>query len=242
MNWDVDVPGGASPIEKWTADWPDLLFGVIGLMILMGIILWAYRSMQHPRLYLAISPKDGAPTARWQAIVRYLVLTPIMVFLWLWAILIILTIAADNRSAQALALAAAVVVGAARVLAHISPEASHELGKTIPLAVLTIILLGGGVLNGDSGVNRWGELLAGIDENIDVVNTYYLFLVVLDVVITGLWVLRERVNWRSELPGSNRRRFTAKLVPLTNAWRSVRDFGKASTHKSKKHGEVTHHG
>ena len=69
------------------------------------------------------------PTARWQAIVRYVVLTPIMVFFWLWAMLFILTVAADNRSAQALALSAAVVVGAARVLAHISPEGSTSLGR-----------------------------------------------------------------------------------------------------------------
>ncbi len=242
MNWNIDVPGGASPIERWTASWPDLFLGVVGLMILMGIILWAYRSMQHPRLYLALDPKNGAPTARWQAIVRYVVLTPIMVFFWLWAMLFILTVAADNRSAQALALSAAVVVGAARVLAHISPEGSHELGKTIPLAVLTIILLGGGILNGDAGTNRWAELLEGINENVDVVNTYYYLLVLLDFVVTALWFLRERAQWRSELPNSNRRRFTAKFAPFFAFWRSVRDFGKASTHKSTKKHEVTHHG
>ena len=98
MNWNLDVPGGASPIERWTASWPDLFLGVVGLMILMGIILWAYRSMQHPRLYLALDPKNGAPTARWQAIVRYVVLTPIMVFLWLWAMLFILTVAAAESA------------------------------------------------------------------------------------------------------------------------------------------------
>ena len=91
---------------------------------------------------------------RWPAVVRYLVLTPITLFLWLWSILLILTVAADDRSADELALAAAVVVGERHECSHISPEAAHELGKTVPLAVVTLIILGGG-----NGAETWGNCL-----------------------------------------------------------------------------------
>ena len=61
-------------------------------------------------------------------------------------------------------------------------------------------------------------------------------------VVTALWFLVERAQWRFEPPNSNRRRFIARFAPFFCLWRSVRDFGKASTHKSTKQHEVTHHG
>ena len=237
MNWNVDVPQGPNQVALWSSNWVDVYFGVIGLIVVMGVIMWVYRSMQRSRLYLTLDPQTAEPSVRWPAVVRYLILTPITLFLWLWSILLILTVAADDRSADELALAAAVVVGAARVLAHISPEAAHELGKTVPLAVVTLIILGGG-----NGAETWGELLVQIDANVGVVNTYYWALLALDVIVTALWFWQQRESWRSKLPGSTRRRWTAKFSPWASRLRRMRDFGKPSGSRASTGSEVSSHG
>ena len=210
-------------------------------MILMGIILWAYRSMQHPRLYLALDPKNGAPTARWQAIVRYVVLTPIMVFL----------AAVGNALYPHGGRRQPICPGARTVCrscggCRAGPRAHQPRG--LPRTRKDHSASGphhhsvGGILNDDAGTNRWAELLEGIDENVDVLNTYYYLLVLLDFVVTAFVVPAGAGAVAFELPNSNRRRFTARFAPFFAFWRSVRDFGKASTHKSTKQHEVTHHG
>lgn len=205
-----------------------MLSAVLALVVATALLLWVYRSMQHPRLYLVSDPANGQPGTTWQALVRYLVLTPIMVGFWFTVILMILTIAAGSRSGGALALAAAAVVGAARVLAHISPEGSHELGKTIPLAVLSLILIGGS----NPSLEHWSDVLNEIGANSGALDTYYWTLLALDVLVTGLWFVRQRSRWAGHQPGSSRARWRLDLRPVTKALRSVRDFGKTPTANS----------
>lgn len=211
-----------SNLHEYQQEWSRLFASIFGLVVAVGILLWIYRSMQAPRLYLVVDQATGEPKTTWQSIVRYLVLTPIVMGIWFYAILTILLFATANRAGDSLVIAAAVVVGSSRVLAHISPEASHELGKTVPLAVLSIILISGIASN----ENQLTHIAEEFDKNVDVLDSYYWGLVMLDVVITAVWYFAVRSRWKGHKLQSSRTRWRAAFKPISNGWRAVISFGK----------------
>jgi MFS family permease len=228
-----EVAPGFQPLiaPEWTTGWVELLFGVVSLCILMGILLWVYHSMQEPRLYLGRKQADqpgsssetatGEPTITWEAILRYLVTTAIALTIWYVALLVFLTVATKDRSAEDIALAAAVVVGTARLLAHINPEASHEIGKSVPLVIVSIILIGGA-----SGEENFINVLTDIAANTDAIDNFYWMLLIADILITTVWALLVRSRWRAKQPGSRRLEIRKSLAPLRESIRSIRTFGR----------------
>lgn len=208
-------------VQRWSASWADVVAGSIVLAIGMGVIMWVYHSMQKPRLYLRYREADLRPIVTWQALVRYLVTTAISLVIWLFVILLILTVAANNRTAEEIAIAAAVVIGASRLLAHISPEGSHELGKTIPLAVLSIILLGSS-LDGQS----WAGLVEDLDANTGIIDSYYWALLIFDIILTTWWTLRQFAKWDTNQVGTWRHRVRSRYRRAIKPFQWIRDFGK----------------
>lgn len=194
---DIYIPPSTEPPELFTSDWLTVVGFSVGLALVTGLLVWIYRTMQVPRLFIGHHPDTGRPTLSWKAVVRYVVMTPIMVTWWYMVIVIILSLAAPTRTAEQVAVGAAAVVGAARLLAHIMPEASHELGKTIPLAVITIILISG---IGQS-LESWGATLEDFDYNTGLLNTYFYALIALDFLITGWWLWRQYSRWNAQQIG-----------------------------------------
>jgi len=230
---------------EWTTGWAELLAGVVSLCILMGILMWVYHSMQKPRLHLGTAqaalpgdtetpPKSpvGEPTVSWEAAVRYLATTAVAMMVWYLALLVILTFATSDRSGEQIALGAAVVIGAARLLAHINPEASHEIARTIPLVIVSIILIGGSAA-GESIVT----VLTEIEANSATVDNYYVLLLITDILITTVWALLVRSRWRARQPGSRRREIRKSLAPLRESLRSIRSFGRPETPYDWRSGE-----
>lgn len=207
---------------EWAVTLWGLLLLIVGLALLVGLLMWIYRTLQRPRLYVSYREGTQEPYFAWQSVVRYLLLTPIALGVWYYAILIIIgAAAADNREPEQIALAAAVVVGAVRLLAHISTEASHELGKTIPLTAVTLILVGG-TASGE-GLER---LSGALDVHADNLDWLYSVLLVLDFVVTALWAWRQHSRWVAHQPGTNRNRILLRLKAMNAKWKHVRDFGK----------------
>ncbi len=205
----------------WSVDWTEVLLAALGLAILMLLLQWVYRSMQVPRLYITPDPKTGEPGVRWQATVRYFVLLPFAAYMWLLVLLVVLITASGTRSPQSLALGAAAVVMASRFLAHINPEASHELGKIIPLVVLSLLLIGG-----SSPGERLYTSLLEVVENFGAIDNFVFMIVVVDVVMTWLWFWRTRSRWHGRQSGTRRSLLRISLRPVTDPLKAVWNFGK----------------
>lgn len=232
----LSILSQTTPAERFSTSWDPVVWAAIGLAVMTVIIMWVYRSMQKPRLYLTYEAETGEPRATWKSLLRYVVLMPLMMLIWMGSLILILSIAADGRTAEDIALAVAAVIGAVRILAHMTPEGAHELGKTVPLAVLSIILLGV-----STDPLTWDERWTALEASSDALDTQYLTLLVLDVVVTALWYWRVKATWKEERPNSVWAQFKAGVRPIVTVLRSIRDFGKTPASKAKPHGEMTAH-
>jgi hypothetical protein len=132
---DLDVLGAASIVGA-----PEVLSFVGVLLVSMLAIVAAYHAMQRPRLVLhEVAPAQWRARRRdfWQYVVSMLVLLP----LWTAGLQIILLYTNNGLTGQEISTISMSIVLAVRVLAHVSREHAHELAKSIPLTIVTLLIV-----------------------------------------------------------------------------------------------------
>jgi hypothetical protein len=174
---DVDETGrrallevGATEIIEW-------------LIILVVATLFAYaiyRAMERPRLRVVETPRGQRATLR--DTVQYALSIPILVLLWIAFFTVILSIADNSLDAFNLAVLPAAIVMATRLLAHINPKIAHELGKAVPLTLITLILIAGGVREENALIDIIDDLA-----EMDISAPALVLVFVFDYLITALW-------------------------------------------------------
>jgi hypothetical protein len=122
----------------------DILDYVVLIVLAMWIAVIVYRSIQRPRIVLT-EVADGEWRARRRDVVQYLISIPFLLLLWTASLVFILVVGTNNLSGFEIQAVASAVVIAARLFAHVSPERSHELSKTVPLTLVTLVLISGSV-------------------------------------------------------------------------------------------------
>jgi len=80
---------------------------------------------------------------------------PFLFIAWNFVRFTVLIIAANELTGDRIIVVAAAIVLAARVFAHLSPERSHELAKTVPLTLVTLVLISGGIRDDTSLEKRF---------------------------------------------------------------------------------------
>ena len=160
----------------------------IGLAV-MATVLWVvYRTMDHARLPV-IRSEARPPRATWAGVARYVLLTPVLVSFWLFVLLLLITAVARERNPEQILAAACAVIAGARLLAHVRTEISQELAKTIPIVILGVILIGGQLV----GVEAFERTIDAIPW--DLVNAYWIGLIIWDLLLTSLWFWYQRRSW-----------------------------------------------
>lgn len=173
----------------------EMLQMVVATALAILLLRTIYRGMQHPRLKLHWH-EAGPPTTTLKAIAAYLVTPILLIPLWYLAILVILVIAANRgsqlRPAEELILVAGLIVGASRLLAHVNLDAAHELAKSVPLTLISLILISGQTISVIGAVVLVNALAASGAWMLNMI----LFLMVSDIVLTTLWFFYRRVRWQ----------------------------------------------
>lgn len=184
---DPEPPDGGFSLSL-AGDASDILLLALGMALFATILWMVYRTMQHPRLPL-IRSETAAPRANWAGVLRYLLTTPIMVTFWLTALFLLLSAAAIERTAEEVVVSAVAIVGGARLLAHINESIAHELAKTVPIAILGFLLIGGGF----AGIEQFEGIMDSAPA--DLMDSYWLGLIVFDLILTALWFVVARLRW-----------------------------------------------
>jgi len=184
-------------LPAWDLPGWQLVLAIVGLAVVVLILRAIYRGMQHSRLHLRYH-SNRPPTVTWPAVRRYLWTPLVFIPLWFFAILLILIAAAKRgdtvRPGEEVLLAAAVIVGASRLLAHVNREAAHELAKAVPLTLITLILVSGQTVS----LAGFVLIVALLVLNMGSLMYYLLLLAALDVAFTAIWVWLRRGEWRRE--------------------------------------------
>ena len=136
-------------------------------MAILAVLLWmVYRTMQRPRLPRRPHrrPRAGDHVAGGALLpgddpIHGGVLVP--------GDPLLLSAAADERTPSEVLVAGTAVIGGARLLAHLKEEIAHELAKTVPIAILGFIIIGGGFAGADASRG------SGADLPVDRFDTYW---------------------------------------------------------------------
>jgi hypothetical protein len=72
---------------------------------------------------------------------------PFLLGVWVTWLFLILLFGVNNLSGDMIVEVACAVVLASRTLAHISLDHAHELAKSVPLTLVTLVIIGGGLRN-----------------------------------------------------------------------------------------------
>ena len=186
----------------------DVPIVALGMAVIAAVLWVLYRTLDTPRLPLN-RPADGVPFATWPGVLRYAVTTPFMVTFWFGAVVLLISVGTDTRDGAGVALAAAAVVGGARIVAHVSRDLANEIAKTVPIAILTFIVVGGGAT--DASLETIG---ASLDAG--MLLRYWTALILLDAVVTAVWFLVQRRRWRTASTSAAR-----TWSALVSRWRSI---------------------
>ena len=134
-------------------------------------------------------------------------------------------------------IAAAVVVGGSRLLAYINLEGAHELAKSVPLTLLSLILISGQTISLEAAF----VVLFVLAVNIDSLS-YYIFLLALwDVLFTFGWWILVRARWRRSRRVNQHKRpswLEAILETLGEAWGN-KESGPAESPLSRRDAAAT---
>jgi hypothetical protein len=118
----------------------DVLELVAVLVVAMVAIVLAYRAMQRPRLVLH-ETAPGRYRARRRDFWQYVVSAPFLMMLWMGALEVILLFTNNALTATEIGVVAVAIVVAVRLFAHVSHEHAHELAKSIPLTIVTLLIV-----------------------------------------------------------------------------------------------------
>jgi len=169
----------------------DVVLYALG-MALVATLLWvSYRTMQHPRLPV-IHRTGRPPLVTATGALRYLITTPLLVTFWMAVLITLLSAAAKDRSGVQVVVATCAVIGGARLLAHLKQEIAHELAKAVPITILSFIIIGGGLAGVDPFIRSFEQVPP------DLVDSYWLGLILWDFFLTAVWLLGLHLAWRRQ--------------------------------------------
>ena len=139
-----------------------------------------YRGMQRPRL--AVRRLDKGLRATRRDVIRYALTIPPLLVWWWFFFVVVLFISANRLSVFEMLEISGAVVLASRMLAHVWREPAHELSKTIPLTIVTLVLVAGGIRDDDAWDDYFQQL-----QDLDVTGQALLLLILADYTMTALW-------------------------------------------------------
>lgn len=164
----IDV--GIGEIIGWT-------IAIVAAAFLAYVV---YRAMERPRLKIVETPEGRR--ARPRDVLLYAITIPFLIITWILFFWVILLMADNQLDALGLIVIPAAIVVAARVLAHVNSNVAHEVAKVVPLTIITLIIVGGGIRDDASFIEILREL-----EPINVTWPALLFVLLVDYALTAGW-------------------------------------------------------
>jgi hypothetical protein len=154
------------------------------LIAAYGIVVWSfYKSASKRDLFrLEIKSTKGKWKSRIFYGLKYVILFPVLAFLWFAVLSSILFFISKTQSTQTILLISMAMMAAVRISAYYREELSQEIAKILPLAVLGIFVVDPGFFSFSVTISKFYETFSlGI-----LLANYLLFAIVLEFVLRAL--------------------------------------------------------
>lgn len=158
----------------------DILWSAVVISVMVAGVVLLYRGMQRPRLKLTHTTEGWRATRR--DVLLYLASILPLIVIWWTVLAVILLLSSSEMTPLRMVTVCGGVIIAVRIMAHVWEEPAHELSKTIPLTLLTLIMISGTLRDPATFPDLWDEMF-----NVDVPWHSFVLLVAVDLLITAGW-------------------------------------------------------
>ena len=125
---------------------------------------------------------------------KYLIISPLLIFIWLLIIIIFLLILAKSQSMYNILIIGITLIGATRITSYINEKLAEELAKLIPIALLAIFVAEPGVFSFDIILNKFVEL----NTYLPLVLRFLVIIVLLEFVLRMFYEIKELITGDNE--------------------------------------------
>ncbi|MBI4170326.1 MAG: hypothetical protein HY514_01425 [Candidatus Aenigmarchaeota archaeon] len=162
------------------------------LIAVYGIFIWAFYKSISKRDLFHMEIKDHRK--QWQIkaghTLKYIILFPLLIFLWFAALTIILFFLSKSQSVQNILLMSMAMIAAARISAYYKESLSEDIAKILPLAVLAIFVVDSTFFSLSQTLSRFYEATSLTT----LLVNYLLFTIILEFVLRVLLNFKQHFN------------------------------------------------
>lgn len=110
---------------------------------------------------------------------EYLVISPILIFIWFGVFTFLLILISEEINVEVILIVSAVVIAAIRMSSYYSKELSIDLAKMLPLTLLAVSILNRSTFNFERIINHFVSLPGFINK----IFIYLLFIFIIELIL-----------------------------------------------------------
>jgi len=117
---------------------------------------------------------------------EYLILMPVLIFVWFVALSVFILLVAEGRAVSNILMLTGAMVAAIRILAYYEEEIAQDLAKLFPFITLSVLLLAPGALNFEEVLLRATELPSLFSHVFSFLIVIVIIEIILRLIYTGI--------------------------------------------------------
>jgi len=162
------------------------------LIFVYGFFIWHFYKSVSKRDLFHMEIKDRKRQWKVKAayFLKYIILFPILIFLWFAAMVIILFFLSKSQTTENILLLSMAMIAATRITAYYKEELSQELAKILPLGVLAIFVVDPTFFSLNITLSRFYQ----VPSLLPLLGNYLFFAIVLEFVLRALLAVKRRIK------------------------------------------------
>jgi len=183
--------------------WQNLLgvFGIALVILIYAFLVWKFYKFIAKKNFLDLNlrkynrsehPILGKLLAGILYFLEYIVVLPVLVFVWFAVFTLFLIVLSENLTLDTIFVISAAIVLGIRMAAYTSQELSKEIAKVLPFTLLAVAILEGGLPNLEKILGSF----ASISGHITTILYYFLLVIIIEFIMRFFSFIF--AFWRSE--------------------------------------------
>jgi len=127
-------------------------------------------------------------------LVEYIIIIPVVVFFWFSIFSVIILLVSESPNVNQILLISTAVIAATRIIAYYSDDLSKDIAKYFPLMLLAVFILEPNFFSASKLLTRFSEIPSLLNN----ILIYFLFILILEILMRGLFTLFELIFGRNE--------------------------------------------